>query len=1319
MSATSPDDTNPSSTTPPTDAENGHAAPGARGEPHPSAESPRTAEEIEDALDRIEDELELLRGEPSAEAIEVSTKLARLELEYLRLAREAERVSDDFVSQAGNPVLDDLADWSHAARLYQLDDATAAVQTVSEGVFVDVLDAWQHRSDTDEIAAHRIDLFFERLMEITSLELAAIEISTLDPPGLELLHAERSRWRNAFAATLRLRKPSDEELERWKIELLDRADTLLTSVDEMPPAAASLRLTLALDDIDWHLRSVERRTTSRWQLARKRYRLYVERQERELLARRQRIFGVNWVARWERLIFVLIFALLGLMIVQTVFEETLTFETLLWLEIADAACCVILLTDFFTKLALARDRWLWFRRNFIFGLLPSIPFGLILLLMPHHALLADGLRAGILGRILQLPRLARYIQVLRPLVRLLRFFGFLLRGIDRLARRLGPALNRNIILYPNRAERQAAKHDEHLLLQQVQRIRAHLVARWHHVLGAALREDRSAVAHARLATFTEARSQGWTQRPPRRDVRAAIARELPAEELLRWMLSITPQDVGTYLGEDVVDRLARFVRLMARPPVSWLPLVSSVVPRLNTRMSDAETVAAAARSLAAALRRHQAWRFVGADLYGTLIPSQFVDQVGVLLIKSSLRPVYRLLLFGGLFVGLSFVLTLLPFEPTEIFEGWLHSYVHGLNNLIGSTLAVVGVICIFTLALGFWMRRLAREATEFYERSVSAQFLSLTETIRCRTIARDAEILYHRVLEPETLIHERHTPARAREELDELIARVRQSLVGVVALGDSRLAFDSAERALLLFRDSLDGAILTEDDARTTYQLLGNPALQQALASSERRDYPTVRDLEALDLGRLKSLFGGPYLWFNFISRAISQSVARLIIDYNRHALPLRELALAVPFERERFTHWLARTRMPKAALNRELRKLQSDYVTTFFTSMHFLDADPVRDQEVLDRFGPEVHERLLRDRSLLFRTIFGCYPLHNRPKEQRVFNPFRFYETWLSGGQAILLPWFALRQGVIQGWRLLVWIWKCVQEIRDPRLRVDTTDAADADFTTAMRKIERMRGPIVFATMCLRAKFDPEYLGVPIPHLEHSTIAAGTLDRDLAFVDADPKLLEHLDAEQERAEADMERLGALFRGGLLQRVSDHLDRDETPTTPEQVRATAVAYLADMHGVRRLLSARAILQEVYDRVAGDEPLPPRPWPALRLGHYFRKYWAQYGRSEPEIRKAAWRATVHNIWGAADALLVWGRYGDLAPHEGERRLTMLLRHPSRISEQLVTLRSVQTLAMLDVLVYREHIYRVGEYEAQGDDPSELFAWAQSQSGLLDG
>ncbi len=109
---------------------------------------------------------------------------------------------------------------------------------------------------------------------------------------------------------------------------------------------------------------------------------------------------------------------------------------------------------------------------------------------------------------------------------------------------------------------------------------------------------------------------------------------------------------------------------------------------------------------------------------------------------------------------------------------------------------------------------------------------------------------------------------------------------------------------------------------------------------------------------------------------------------------------------------------------------------------------------------------------------------------------------------------------------------------------------------------------------------------------------------------------------------------------------------------------------------------------------------------------FKKYWKSHGLPGNDAKRAAWLATVQNLDGVAHALDAWYRHGDRASELGEQRLADLLRHPTRISEQLVTLRTVQTLALLDVLNYRTHVYQLGNY-AETEPPGALLYWSVGQ------
>ena len=108
--------------------------------------------------------------------------------------------------------------------------------------------------------------------------------------------------------------------------------------------------------------------------------------------------------------------------------------------------------------------------------------------------------------------------------------------------------------------------------------------------------------------------------------------------------------------------------------------------------------------------------------------------------------------------------------------------------------------------------------------------------------------------------------------------------------GDAQGAFDAMERTLLLHRDGMDGGLLHDSDTRTTNQLLGNPAIRHLVRTAWCVARKERKELRALDLESQRRLLGGPYLWFNLVTRAVAQSAARLIVDYNLHAIPLAEI---------------------------------------------------------------------------------------------------------------------------------------------------------------------------------------------------------------------------------------------------------------------------------------------------------------------------------------------------------------------------------------------------------------------------------------------
>lgn len=1232
--------------------------------------------------------------------VDDARRLAEIEQDLLSVTRDLTRSDPDLADDCGHPVLADLGRWRSRCAALGLDAERARAGDLLAELVGDEADHWCEAA-ARAVADGSPDQCFQLLSEATVLEWEAT-VRRPEAPGRTLLENDRGALREAFVRKLETAPPDEAMRERWTTDLLDRADVVLTGIDDLGPAPARAQLGLAAADLRWYLTNVEtKRGSRRKRLRRKWRRLRAEIQERRLQGRLEGIFGAKAVGRFEQLVLALIFLVLGLLAIEAIFD--LSSETLYWFTVADTLACVVFLLDFFGRLWLVKGKWGWFARHALIDFLPSIPFGLLTL----HAAGPDPIRAGRAIRLLRLTRVARYVRVLMPVIRIVRAFGFLTRGLDRVVRHYGHLLNRDVILYPTREENVRARATRNETVARLRRLDAEMTDLWEDLLVSthgALRED---VARMRIEALSEARRGGLTHRPPLRGARVAVTREVPAEMLLRRLERTTAEAIEADMGADFVARVARIVRLFSKPPLRWIPFLGRLFPRLGPAMSDAEAVAAGARHASKKLRRYHARWFRFADLYGTVTPAEFVARVGSTMIKSAFRPAYRLLLIGGVFLLVELLLLVLPWEL-------LHTIGHTIGPLVGDTLLLLGGICFLVLAVGWWLRRIGSQATVFYEQVALAQFLPLMESVKGRSIERDAAVLSQTVVGPESLLHGEAPEARAVERRARFVAGVKAWLLQAHAGGDATGAFDAMERTVLLYRDGMDGGLLHESDTRTTNQLLGNPALRYLRLSAgcvNRRERKAFR---ALDLEHQRRTFGGPYFWFSLITRAVAQAAAGLIVEYNRNAIPLVELPVTGPDECARYETWLeGKDAGDEEVAEAAVTARDAQYATAAFTALHFLDDDPHRDREVTRRFGRPVLLRLHRDRRRLFRRIFGTYPLHTRAHEERVVNLYRLYEDWLAGGRALLLPLRGLWGGAKWIARVVGWVAAAVKEVRHPRAVQEYVREVEADFATAVRKIDRMRGPVVRASLWLRARTDCEYLGVRLPGTFRTGIEGAGVERDLDFLDAPIDLRMRVEEERDLAQADVRRLAKRIDQGLFERIAGTLGLPPDALGREHLRAAVFAYRADIAGVRSLLSASAILQETSAEAPYRRLLEGNWWLHPRLRWAFSRWWKANGRGGRHIRKAAWRAVLNDANGAGRALRVWARLSSQeAVAEGERRLTELLRYPGRLSGQLVTLRAVQTLALIDVLNYRTHVWRLGEYEADGDDAGCLLTLASS-------
>jgi len=1188
-------------------------------------------------------------------------ELAALEGDLLA---ECGRRGDDFA------LLSDASRWRDLLRAAGAEGAAGAAGALLDRIVERGAARWR----VERRPPRNAEEAFADLARAGAIDLEALRRRDGPAPLL----GERPALRAQFLAFVQCLPPDEAARDRWTTMLLDRAVGLLGTLEEADPGRARAQIDLVRDDLVWHLQQVERaRGPRRSRLRRKALRLAAERQERGLRQSLDRRFGARNVERFDRALLLLLALVLLMLAAEFLFA--LPHGVVLAFTAVDTLACLAFLWEFAYKLAVVDGKALWFVRHFLVDLLPAIPFGLLLL--PHQV---DAVRAGRAARFLRLPRLARY----------LRAFTFLTRGIDRIARQQGALLNRNIILFPSPEERTRSRKAREGGAAERRSMRGRLAAAWERLLEGAAPALRDRVGIARLEALGRAHAAGAL--PPPRPHPTDLAQEVPdvtAEEVIADLAALTPAELEARIDADLVARLARAVRLFALPPFRWFPVLRRYAPRLAPGLDDAEVVVAAARRAAAEFERHLDRWYWYADLSGTVSPAQFVDRLGTTMVKGAFRPAYRLVLFGSIYLLVSLLLKISNVAFLETLAAFF-------GRIVGPFLQVLGAICFAILGLGWYLRRVAGQATEFFEQTVQAQFLGLTESIKSRALERDAAILEGSVFRAESRI----TGEESSEMRQRFARGVRRWLLEAQSGGGRSSGFDTVERAVLIHRDSLDGTLLGESDTRTTAQLLGHPALRNLRLRSARFTRRHMRRLLRLDLERNRSLFRGPFLWFSLACHAVSYGAARLIVDYNRFALPLDQQPQASEEERLAYEAWLASGRVADVPGERVV------YTTTYFTALHFLDADPERDRLVEERFGARLRERLQLDRRLLARRIFGTYPLHRREREGRVLNLARLHEGWLAGGRALLIPLRVVARSLAYSWRFFRWMRSCLREIRHPAYTVDREAAQGADFATALRKIQRMRGPAAEEAMRLRALLDPEYLGARVPGTRRSGLEGALLADHLRFLRARPRFAARMEAERRRAARDMERLGRMLDGGLRDRLVAGLGLPPgAELGPERLRAVAASYLSDFDGVRRLLSAAEILAETFARAAHREPLPPRLLPRPRLRRAFTRWWRAHGDTRDRAaRRAAWSAAVANIDGAGDALRIWEGDPAAARRKGEALLVELLRHPERITDPLVTLRIVQTESLIDLLNYRTHIHGLGAYEAPPGDAVVLGA-----------
>lgn len=1005
--------------------------------------------------------------------------------------------------------------------------------------------------------------------------------------------------------------------------------------------------------------------------------------DRVLIRRLERLLSPLGARLLELTSLGLLVVVFGLLILEGTF--TWSEATLRAFQIADGAICLFFIAEFGLKLALAPARASWFLRNVVTDLLPAIPAALTLAPINVPASGDDVVLLRLL-RFFRITYFARYVQAMRPPLRVLRLLLFLVKGMDGLVRRFSPLLNRNFVFFDevslqDDAHRPASTRElafrtlrrEHLLLDE---------------LGASAHD--TLLQRAQALTADLAATHDIPARPPNS---RPLGRDVAVETAIRVLHGLRVQDLLQVLPQADISAIDRLVRVVSAPFVRNLPIVHhfAVAPDLP---DPASRVVALAHRIALYLERWRSRLVFYADLHGIVTGPQLLDRVASAMVKASQRPAVRLLLFGGLFF---LVRTLVGADSgAGLF----------LKRFVAAPLVVLGSVCAVFLSLGWWLKKVAGEASEAFKLTSEASFIAMLESVKTRREPADAEFLARRVF---------------RDDLaQDLAAAGILDTVRVIRNGRDRpapavprLLRDIVQQTGLLQLHYLDGSPMHPSDVKTSEQMLANPSLENVRTTylrTTRRDRRRLRKLSLTD----GSMLGGPYMWFSFITESIAVETAKRVTEYNRHCLTREQCRFASEAELAEFQDWIARRRMEMTG--RTVQKMAPPghgpvYRTTEFCALDFLSNIAERDQHIETAFGPDVLALLRADRRRMVREVFGMRPLHRLPPSRRCFNFYVFYGKRLSGGRVLLLPLFFVFAFLRSIGALASNIAATVREILRPHQSRRRRVSGSAPFTVALRKIRRMKAPSLIETMRVRAAFDPEYCGAPATWSDGCGFeATSELERDMTFLLMNERQREELNERQR----DVRDLVAAWQP-IAPRLSGLATTEDDLERRLRERALTIAWVVDRDHVRTLFSARDWLVAQLPRLAAHDTRIAvssvrrllgwlrnglrNPIDAVLDVHFVDL--AVAGRARRNLRRMFWAGdrTVRAIVAASAGVTGGGSWRELAC-ERMRRIHV---QQSDVTRDLCAVRAVQSLTVLDVRNYRELVFELGAYAADGEDP----------------
>jgi hypothetical protein len=325
--------------------------------------------------------------------------------------------------------------------------------------------------------------------------------------------------------------------------------------------------------------------------------------------------------------------------------------------------------------------------------------------------------------------------------------------------------------------------------------------------------------------------------------------------------------------------------------------------------------------------------------------------------------------------------------------------------------------------------------------------------------------------------------------------------------------------------------------------------------------------------------------------------------------------------------------------------------------------------------------------------------------------NFYRFFLNRLSRGRVLLAPllflgsvWWAIRNVVGKTVDI-------VKEILQPETAGLDRESGTATFRVALRKIHRMKAPGLLEAMHMRASFDPAYCGAPPTwSFDLNMESVPELERDMDFLqmrERDRAVIRTIAVDSRRR---IEQLHDLVRD---LDVFEDCEGEVEQKLGE--RAVSIAYVTNREGIRSLFQAVRWLGRELPKLEDRSTRIHGSW-TRTFWQWIRRGFKQHPVTElidsrlgdrsisSRGRRNFRRAYMRDLGEIRDIVHAWLSLPD-GVEPRERALTLargFFRASGEVSRELVALRAVQSLSVLDVRNYRDLVFRLGGYAEDGED-----------------